>query len=218
MTPPYKILLADDHILVRESIRRSIEENPGLIVVGEVSNGLELLDFLKKTAVDLVVLDISMPYLQGLEAAKEIKKTYPEVKILVLTMHKSKGHIYQALMAGADGYLLKENACTDLISAINTIRQGHRYVSMLISGQMTDIFRNKHSIDQMNIQEQLTVREQEILSLLSIGKSAKQISEILSISAMTVYNHISNIKKKLNINNNIELIKYAIQEGYTAGD
>ena len=82
-----------------KSIRRTIEENPGLIVVGEVSNGLELLDFLKKTAVDLVVLDISMPYLQGLEAAKEIKVTHPEVKILVLTMHKSKGHIYQALLA-----------------------------------------------------------------------------------------------------------------------
>ena len=216
--PPYKILLADDHILVRESIRRSIEENPGLMVVGEVSNGLELLDLLKKTAVDLVVLDISMPHLQGLEAAKKIKMSYPEVKILVLTMHKSKGHVYQALLAGADGYLLKENACADLISAIETIRQGEHYISTLLSGQLTDMFRKKHSSEQMYISEQLTAREQEVLTLLSTANSAKQISEILSISAMTVYNHISNIKKKLNINNNIDLIKYAIQEGYTAVD
>jgi DNA-binding NarL/FixJ family response regulator len=218
MLPPYKILLADDHIMVRESLRRSIEENPGLIVVGEVSNGLELLGFLKKTVVDLVVLDISMPYLQGLEAAKEIKKTYPEVKILVLTMHKSKGHIYQAFLAGADGYLLKENACADLITAIAAIRQGQHYVSTLISGHLTDIFLKNHSLGQMPVQEQLTVREREILTLLSTSTTAKQISEILSISAMTVYNHVSNIKKKLNINNNIDLIKYAIQEGYAAVD
>jgi DNA-binding NarL/FixJ family response regulator len=216
MMPPYKILLADDHVLVRESIRRTIEDNPGLVVVGEVSNGLELLDFLKKTAVDLVVLDISMPYLHGLEAAKEIKVRHPEVKILVLTMHKSKGHLYQALLAGAEGYLLKENACADLITAINTLRQGQHYVSTLISGHLTDIFRKCHGPEQMPSQEQLTVREQEILSLLSTSKSAKQISDILSISAMTVYNHISNIKKKLNINNNIDLIKYAIEEGYTS--
>ena len=218
MILPYKILLADDHTMVREAIARTIEDNPGLLVVGEVSNGLELLDFLKKTAVDLVVLDITMPYLQGLEAAKEIKLTHPEVKILILTMHKSKGHIYQALLAGADGYLLKENACADLITAINTIRQGQHYVSSLISGHLTDIFRKNHGPGQMPIQEQLTAREQEILSLLSTSKSAKQISEILSISAMTVYNHISNIKKKLNINNNIDLIKYAIQTDYTALD
>jgi DNA-binding NarL/FixJ family response regulator len=218
MKSPYRILLADDHILVRESIRKGIEEIPEMLVVGEVSDGLQLLEFLKETAVDLVVLDISMPHLQGLEAAKQIKKTHPGIKILILTMHKSKGYVCQALMAGADGYLLKENACADLISAIEVIRQGGNYISTLISGQLTDIFRTKHSMEQLHIQEQLSVREKEILSLLSTGKSAKQISDMLSISAMTVYNHVSNIKKKLHIDNNFELIKYAIQQGYTAVD
>jgi len=189
------------------------------MVVGEVSDGLQLLDFLKKNRVDLIVLDISMPHLQGLDAAKQIKMTYPEVKILILTMHKSKGYVIQALLAGAEGYLLKENACADLISAIKAIRQGKHYISTLISEQLTDIFfRKQHGMESVHVPEQLSIREKEILALLSAGKSAKQLSEILSISAMTVYNHISNIKKKLNIDNNIDLIKYAIQQGYTAID
>jgi DNA-binding NarL/FixJ family response regulator len=189
---------------------------PGLLVAGEVSNGRQLLAFLQKHAVDLVVLDLSMPEVPGLEAAKQIKMAWPEVKILVLTMHKSKGHIYHALMAGADGYLLKENACADLISAIAAIRQGKKYISTLISSQLSDIFRQKPDLEGMPSQEQLTLREKEILSLLSTGDSPKKISEALSISAMTVYNHISNIKKKLKIENNVDLIKYAIQQGYTA--
>lgn len=214
----YRILLAEDHVLVREAIRKSIEEVPNLAVVGEVGDGLQLMDFVERHPVDLIILDITMPHMQGLEAAKQIKMKHPEIKILILTMHKSKGHVYQAFLAGADGYLLKENAHVDLIAAIERMRRGEQYISTLISGQVADILRQKYSPEPIKTPEQLTGREIEILTLLSTGKSPKEIADILTISAMTVYNHISNIKKRLNIESNYDLMKYAIEKGYTTAD
>lgn len=212
---PYRILLAEDHVLVREAIRKSIESVPDLMVVGEVGDGQQLLEFVKHTPVDLIILDITMPHLQGLEAAKKIKSEHPETKILILTMHKSKGHVYQAFLAGADGYLLKENAHVDLITAIERLRRGEQYISTLISGQVADILRQKYTPEPVKTSEQLTAREIEILTLLSSGKAPKEIAEILAISSMTVYNHISNIKKRLGIESNYDLMKYAIEKGYT---
>jgi DNA-binding NarL/FixJ family response regulator len=130
----YRVVLADDHVMVRQGVKRILKEIPDLEVVGEVGDGLQLLDFLKKTPLDLVVLDISMPHLQGIEATKKIKARCPHIKILLLTMHKNKEYLYHAIAAGAEGYLLKEDADTELISAIATIRQGGSYISSLMSG------------------------------------------------------------------------------------
>ena len=113
MSSPYRIALADDHILLRQAIKRSIEDVPGLQVVGEASDGLELLHFMASTTPDMIILDISMPHLQGIETAREIKRQHPHVKILILTMHKSKFHLADAIAAGADGYLIKEDALAD---------------------------------------------------------------------------------------------------------
>ena len=215
--PPYRIILADDHLLFRQVIKKSIEEIPGLEVVGEVGDGIELLELLKKSAADMIILDISMPNLQGIEAAREIKNLYPKVKILVLTMHKSREYVLSALSAGADGYLLKENAYADLLSAIESIKQGKNYISSLISSQLTDILRQKHTRKTPGLlSEPLSAREKTVLTLLAEGKSSKEIGEILSISPMTVNNHRAHIKKKLKIKNNAELIKYAIQKGYSS--
>ncbi len=215
MITPYRIALADDHILLRQAIKRSIEDVPGLEVVGEVSDGLDLLDFLKTTIPDMVILDISMPQLQGIETAREIKRRHPKVKILILTMHNSKFHLGEAIAAGADGYLVKEDALEDLISAINTIREGRNYYSSLVSRKMVeDISRKQRSRPDLS-GELLSPREIEILTLIAEGKSSKEIADLLSISIMTVYNHRINIKTKLNVKRNADLVKYAIHKGYT---
>lgn len=136
---PYRIILADDHILLRNALRISIQNFPDLIVIGEVGNGAELLQFLKAIQPDLIVLDISMPNIRGIEAAQEIKKYYPGIKILILTMHKSMDQIRNALAVGVEGYLLKENAYEDLIGAIRTIQQGKRYISNMVATKGTHL-------------------------------------------------------------------------------
>jgi len=217
MAAPYQIILADDHVLFREGIKRVVEAIPGLQVVGEAGDGLELLDLLKNKMVpDLLILDLTMPHLQGIEAAREIKKLYPDLKILILTMHKSKEHLGRGLTAGAHGYLLKENAYADLVVAIDTIRQGETYISPLISPQLPEAFRQKCLGEPTDLGEALTTREIEVLKLLAAGKSSPEIGEVLHISPFTVQKHRSNIKKKLNIRKNADLIKYAIRQGYSS--
>ncbi len=129
----YRVVLADDHVMVRQGVKRILRESPDLEVMGEVGDGLQLLEFIEKTPPDLIVLDISMPNLQGIEATRKIKAKWPGIKILLLTMHKNKEYLYHAIAAGAEGYLLKEDADTELISAIATIRQGGSYISSLMS-------------------------------------------------------------------------------------
>ena len=133
------IVLADDHVMFRQGVKRIIEETPGLEVVGEANDGLELLSLLKARLPELVILDISMPHLRGLEATREIKKLYPRVKVIFLTMHRSREFLQQALEAGADGFLLKEDADFELLRAIQTVRGGKKFISTLLSTEMADL-------------------------------------------------------------------------------
>jgi two-component system, NarL family, response regulator NreC len=206
--PRYHIALAEDHIMIRETIKKCIEEVPDLQVVGEFSEGTEVLQFLKHSVPNMLILDLHMPQLNGIEATKIIKSLYPEIKILILTMHKSNVHLTEAIKAGADGYILKENALADLIFAINTIRTGNRYVSSLVLDQVMDLISRKQEDDL------LTKREKEILILLAEGKSSKQVAQILGISFTTVNNYRMRIKKKLGSSIATELTKYALQKGY----
>jgi len=205
--PPYRIVLADDHPLLREAIKKSIEEIPDFQVVGEAGDGLELLELLEKLVPDLILLDISMPRFNGLQAAGSIKKSYPKVKILILTMIKSRESIQRALQIGVNGYLLKENAFSDLIAAIRTIQKGKTYLSPLITDQIAQVM-----VDKGNLKSPLTKREVEVLELLSEGKSSQEIAKLLFISIYTVNCHRSNIKKKLNLRKTADLVKYAIQK------
>jgi len=211
---PYQIILADDHTLFRHVLRKSIESFPDLKVIGEVSNGMELLQILRKLQPDLIVLDISMPQMQGIVAAQEVKKYYPKVKILILTMHSSQDHLRDALASGVDGYLLKENAYEDLISAIRTIQKGKQYISNLVSPQIKDIILSDN--DWSKSTSDLTMRETVILKLMAEGKSTREIADLLFISIPTVNRHRFNIKNKLGLKANADLIKYAIAKGYTA--
>jgi DNA-binding NarL/FixJ family response regulator len=181
----------------------------GAVIIGEANDGLELLELLKESSPNLVILDISMPNLRGLEAIREIKRSYPRVNVLVLTMHKKKEFLRQALRDGADGFLLKEDAGGELIRAVQTVRSGGKYLSPLLAGVLTSLALEEDKT------EVLTMREKEVLKLLAEGKRTKEIAEALYISPYTVRRHRSNIMEKLNINNLADLVKYAISQHYT---
>ncbi|MBW2431932.1 MAG: response regulator transcription factor [Deltaproteobacteria bacterium] len=210
----YKIVLADDHVLLRDGIKRIIEESPDLRVVAEASDGLELLRVLKQHDVDMVLLDISMPGLRGIEAVREVKISFPSIKVLILTMHKKKEYIRHAFSAGADGYLLKEATGDELFDAIGTIRNGENYVSNAFSKELIiellQLYRTGGKLEA----EVLTTREREVLKLIAEGKSSKEIADLLFISIYTVNNHRAKIIKKLGMKKTADLVRYAIREGY----
>ena len=211
---PYRIILADDHVMFRQGIKNILEKDNGLEVVGEVGDGLRLLELLKKTASDMVILDISMPNLRGLEAIREIKMIFPDVKVLILSMHRDKEYVYSAVSAGAEGYLLKEDADTELFAAIEKIRQKGHYLSPLLFEELTDELFKAHHKGQLTPQyEPLTLREREVLKLIAEGTSNKEIADLLFISVRTVEHHRANIMRKLNIRNAVNLVKYAIHKG-----
>jgi DNA-binding NarL/FixJ family response regulator len=204
----YTIVLADDHAMFREGARKIIERINDVSISGEVNDGLELLEFLKSSSPKMVIIDISMPNLRGLEAIREIKRTYPKVKILVLTMHKKRAFVRQALKDGADGFLLKEDVGGELIRAVHTIRKGNKYLSPLLSGLLANLTLEEEET------EVLTRREREVLKLLAEGKRTNEIARALYISPYTVRRHRANIMEKLGLNNLAELVKYAISQNY----
>ncbi len=215
MTQPCRILLADDHGLFRQGMRRILADRKDLEVVGEAGNGLELLRLLKQLTVDLVILDISMPHLRGIEVIQEIKRMHPEVRILVLTMHNDADYLFQAISEGADGYLLKEDAEKDLFFAVDMVSQGRIYISRFLAEQSRqDWAQLRRGGGRIPSLESLTVRERQVLKLIAEGKSSKEIGDILSISHRTAERHRANIMTKLELNKTVDLIKYALNKGY----
>jgi len=210
----YRIVLAEDHALVRAGIKKIVEDFADLQVVGEAGDGLELLELLKTLSADLVILDISMPKMPGIEVAKEIKRSYPRVKVLILTMHRMKEYLNDAIAAGVDGYLLKEDLAKELGSAISKIRQGMTYISTLLSNEVTSLFVQSLRVVPERPAEPLTPREIEIIKLIAEGKSSREIAKLLFLSFRTIQNHRTRIMRKLNLKKNTDLVKYAIQMGF----
>jgi DNA-binding NarL/FixJ family response regulator len=208
----YRIVLVDDHVLVRQGLRRILEEKADLEVVGEASDGLELLNLLGHVTPHMVILDIFMPNLRGIEAIHEIKKIHPDVKVLILTMNKDKEYLYLALSAGAKGYLLKEDADKEVMM----VRQGKTYISPFFSEGVVDDLVQIGKGDAKTVFETdpLTNREREVLKLIAEGKSSKEIANALFISIFTVNNHRASIMEKLNLKKATDLVKYAIRKGY----
>jgi DNA-binding NarL/FixJ family response regulator len=218
----YRIVLADDHTMIRQGLKRILGEMVDLEIVGEVGDGLGLLSLLNKLVLDkraphMVILDISMPNLRGIEAIHEIKGIAPDMRILMLTMHKDKEYLYQAISAGAEGYLLKEDADTELFSAIEKIRRGKTYVSPSLSEESLDDWAKTCRGDDKSVYEPepLTIREREVLKLITEGKSNKEIADLLFISIRTVEHHRANITAKLKAKNTADLIRYALSKGYS---
>ena len=199
----YRIVLADDHALFRQGLRMIINGVADLEIAGEAGDGVELIALLDTTPVQMVVLDISMPMLRGIEAIREVKKRYPAMKVLILTMYRE--YLHQALSAGAEGYLVKEDADRELFSAIENIRQGRRYVSPRLRGELPDD----------GISEPLSLRETDVLKLIAAGKSNREIAEMLYISVRTAESHRATILSKLSLRNTADLVRYAIEKGFT---
>lgn len=208
--PPFRVVLSDNQLLFLQSIKKNLEEIPDLEVIGQVVTGPELLDLLKKSPTDMVILDVRNR--QQIEIVEQMKRMYPEVKILILTMEKSKRLLLQAILANADGYMFKENAYSDLINAIGKIRQGGSYFCNIISGKMADIIREEFS--SKIVLKPLSPIQLKVLILRCESKSYKDIAELLSLSYNTVRNYMVIIKNKLNIRTQSDLIKYAIEQGY----
>jgi len=215
MAKAYRVILADDHILVRRGLRRILEEKANLEIASEVGDGLELLRVLKKAEPDLIILDVSMPNLRGIEAIPEIRRVRPKVKVLMLTMHKEKEYLYQAISAGANGYLLKDDAEKELFSAMDSIQSGKIYVSPCLADQsMQNWARLRRGEDDFHRTVALTVRQKEVLKLIAEGKSNKEIGDLLCISVRTVERHRANMMSKLNIRKTAMLVQYALRERY----
>jgi len=211
----FRIILADDHLMFRQGLKKILGERADLEIIGEANSGLDLLKLLQELVPDLVILDISMPNLRGIEAVREIKSLRPNVKILILTMHKEREYLYQSVSGGADGFLLKEDADTELFSAIKTIQQGRIYISPTMADESTeDWVRMARGERTIPFGDPLTTRERQVLKLIAEGKSSKDIAALLFISARTVERHRANIMDKLNLKKTADLVKYAIQKGY----
>ncbi len=204
----YRIIIADDHRILREGLRRLIEEAPDLEVVGEAGDGEQLLEQLRAHDCQLVLLDISMPKLDGLEALALIKKHYRKLKILILSMHASIDYFKKAMQKGADGYILKENAYDRLLWAIAEIRAGRKAQSPGIVAELVEEFVGQPA-DQVSL-DLLSKREREVLAMVARGLTSKSIGEHLNISPRTVESHRARIMEKLGLKTTAEMIRFAL--------
>ncbi len=211
----YRVILVDDHALIRYGLKKMIEEDECMEVVGEAGDGIQALALLKKLKPDMVILDVSMPNLGGIEAISEIKKINTKAKILMVTFHKDKKYLQGALYAGAHGYVLKEDGVEELHAAIEKIRANKIYVTSSLTKDLLDSWGNESGGPHKRM---LTNRGREILKLVAEGKTSAEIADLLEISVHTVLRHRAIIKKRLNLKKTADLVKYAIQEGYVTDE
>ena len=212
-----RVLLADDHTVMRNGLRLLLERQPNLAVVGEASDGRETVRLAETVAPDVIVMDIAMPNLNGIEAARQITATRPETAIVILSMHSDESYVIRALKAGARAYLLKDSAEGDLISAIHAITDGKSFFSPAISRILVEDYMRQ--LEQRHVEdtyELLTAREREILQLLAEGKTNKEAAAMLNLSVYTIETHRTHILQKLNLHNVPELILYAVRKGIIA--
>ncbi len=209
-----RILLADDHTVVRKGLRLLLESHPGFKVIAEAANGREAVAIAEADTPDVVVLDVAMPMLNGIEAARQISAKLPATAIVFLSMHSDEGYVLKALKSGAKAYLLKDSAEDDLINAIKAVTEGKAFFSPAISKMLVeDYMRQMRERDVEDSYELLTTREREILQLFAEGKSVKEVATILDLSLYTVETHRSNIFQKLDLHSVAELILYAVRKG-----
>jgi len=209
-----RVLIADDHTLFRKGVKRLLEDSDVAHVVGEASDGIEAVRKAKDLSPDVILMDISMPNLNGIEATQQLLKRDSDTRVLILTMHDNEKYIGRILRAGAAGYLLKDTASADFLSAIRAVHRGDSYLSPSISRMILNgLFQEKDSRRTKSRVNTLTPREREVLTLLAEGKSNKEIGDVLYISPKTVDVHRTNIMKKLDIHSIVQLVKYAIQQG-----
>jgi DNA-binding NarL/FixJ family response regulator len=207
-----RVVLADDHALVRAGIRLLLEQTKGIEVVGEASDGRKALELIQAHQPDVVLLDVAMPGMTGLEAVNRITRDYPEVKVIILSGHANEEYVLQALQSGASGYMLKDSATGELQAAINAVRRGETYLSPVVSKAAIDGYLERAG-ESNSVLSQLTPRQREILQLLSEGQNTKEIASLLNISAKTVETHRAQLMGRLDIHDVPGLVRFAIRSG-----
>ena len=209
-----RILLADDHAILRAGVRMLLESQSDMEVVGEAANGRETIEKVRELQPDVVVMDITMPDIGGLEATERIRVEFPQVRIFALTMHEDERYFFQAIHAGASGYMAKGAPPADFISAVRSVAQGQAYIYPSLTRKLLDEYlRRNQDTAAKESYGNLTDREREVLRLIAEGKTAKETGELLQISAHTVERHRQKLMAKLDLHNRVALIKYAIREG-----
>jgi two-component system, NarL family, response regulator NreC len=207
---PVRILLAEDHVMVRQGLRTFLEQ-AGMAVIGEAGDGQEALRIAHEQHPDVAVLDIGMPYLNGLETARRLREALPQTKIVLLTMHTEDPYVLEAIQAGAVGYVLKTQAMLDLVQAIQNVLQGQIYLSPRISRALVTAYLTRSDLPP----DPLTSREREVLQLIAEGETTKEIAWRLKLSAKTVESHRIRLMRKLDIHETATLVRYAIRRGLT---
>ena len=206
-----KILLVDDHAIMRDGIKALLSIHDDLEVVGEASEGREAIELARELNPDVVVMDISMPGMDGLEVTHRLTRRNPKMKVIILTQHDNKEYILSTIKVGAAGYIPKKALGSDLVSAIRTVRSGDSFLYPSAARALIDDYRKQ--AEQPDIYESLTEREREILKLIAEGRTSREIAETLYISQKTVQGHRTKIMEKLDLRNRTELIKYAMRKG-----
>jgi RNA polymerase sigma factor (sigma-70 family) len=208
------VLVADDHAIIREGLRVMLGSQPDMEVVGTASNGYEAIQFVDQNEPDVVVIDISMPELNGIEAISRMLPHHPNIKIIVLSIHETKPYVYRTLKAGAKGYLIKETAGLEVVDAVRAAQRGERYLSQRIADLLTEIsFRQLETSMEVNPLDALSPREREILQLVAEGRTSQEIGEQLSLSSKTVDTYRSRLMHKIGVADVAGLVKFAIQHG-----
>ena len=215
MTDTIRVFLCDDHVLFRQGIKKLLELEPDIAIVGQANNGQEMLDMLKKASPDVILMDIGMPKMDGVTATYKVKKMLSQVNIIILTVYGDEPYIFQAIKAGAMGYLLKDVSIDALIEAIHRVSKGEALVQPVVAAKVLKEFA---LLDKRKLKEgdkfysDLTEREKEILRLITLGGTNKEIAQKLDISEKTVKNHISNIFSILHVNNRTQAAIYALDK------
>lgn len=211
-----KVFLADDHAVLRDGLRYILEAQHDITVIGDAADGRTTVQQVKQLCPDVVVMDISMPNLNGIEATQYIREDCPSAKIVILSIHDTSEHIFRALQAGARGYVLKESAGKEVVAAVRTVYAGHRYLSQKITETVIDDYiRNGRPAQTKSPLESLSQREREVLQLVVEGKSSSEIAAMINLSPKTVETYRSRIMQKLGIHDLPGLVKFAIQHGLT---
>jgi DNA-binding NarL/FixJ family response regulator len=210
-----KILLVDDHQLFRDGIQNLLDQQLDLRVIGTAENGRRALEMVRMHSPDVVIMDVTMPHLNGIDATRRILEAYPDIKVIALSMHSHSRFVEEMLKAGAVGYLLKECAFEDLVRAIHEVLEGRMYLSPTITRVMVNDFLNPSQKDDVQGLAHLTSKERELLQLISEGYTNEDVAQSLHMSRRTVEKHRSRIMNKLGINNVAELVKFALREGLT---
>ncbi|MBZ5621048.1 MAG: response regulator transcription factor [Acidobacteriia bacterium] len=209
-----RILLADDHTVVRKGLRLLLENQPGFTVIADAADGMEAVALAEAHRPDVIVMDVAMPILNGIEATRQVVAKLPQTAIVILSMHSDEGYVLKALKAGARAYLLKDSAEHDLINAVKAVSEGKAFFSPAISKMLVeDYVRQMREQNIEDSYELLTTRERQVLQLLAEGRSNKEAANLLELSLYTIETHRNNIFHKLNLHTGAELILYAIRKG-----